>query len=94
MRHLAKITATSFVALLPLLGTTAHADQRKNACMSATSWVIDVRHHSKGMSVFVPDAAVDFLLERGWLTRIDEEEGGARLFLLTAEGRRTGTASR
>ena len=44
--------------------------------------------------VFVPDTAVDFLLERGWLTRIDEEEGGAGLYLLTAEGRRTGAASR
>jgi len=44
--------------------------------------------------VFVPDTAVEFLLERGWLTRIDEEEGGAGLFLLTAEGRRTGSASR
>jgi len=44
--------------------------------------------------VFVPDTAVDFLLEHGWLTRIDEEEGGAGLFLLTAEGRRTGAASR
>ena len=53
MRHLAKIAAASALALLPLLGTTAHADQRKNACMSATSWVTDVRHHSKGMSVFV-----------------------------------------
>jgi len=53
MRHLAKIMAASVVTLLPLLGSPAHAEQRKNACLSATSWVSDVRHHSKGMSVFV-----------------------------------------
>jgi hypothetical protein len=52
----------------------------------------DEKHVSS--PVFVPDTAVDFLLERGWLTRIDEQEDGARLFLLTAEGRRTGSASR
>ena len=53
MRHLAKITVASILALSPLLGTTAHADQPKKACMSATSWVTDVRHHSKGMAVAV-----------------------------------------
>src|SRR3954447_23365485 len=54
MWHLARVAAASALALLPLLGTAAHADQQhKNACMSATSWVTDVRHHSKGMSVLV-----------------------------------------
>jgi len=44
--------------------------------------------------VFVPDTAVDFLLERGWLTRVDDQQEPESLFLLTAEGRRTGAASR
>lgn len=39
--------------------------------------------------VFVPDTAVDFLLERGWLTRVDDRAEPEGLFLLTAEGRRT-----
>src|SRR3954469_3398133 len=53
MRHLAQIAAASVLALLPLVGTPAQAEPRKNACTSAASWVTDVRHHSKGMSVFV-----------------------------------------
>jgi hypothetical protein len=53
MWHLARVTAASALILLPLLGTAARADQHKNACMTATSWVTDVRHHSKGMSVLV-----------------------------------------
>jgi len=53
MRLLAQVAAASVLTLLPLFGQTAHADKLKNACMSATSWVTEVRHHSKGMSVFV-----------------------------------------
>lgn len=53
MRHLSRMAAASALALLPMLGTAAHADQHKNACLTATSWVSDVRGHSKGMSVFV-----------------------------------------
>ncbi len=44
--------------------------------------------------VFVSDTAVDVLLERGWLTRIEGDARRDTLFLLTAEGRRTGAAFR
>jgi hypothetical protein len=44
--------------------------------------------------VFVPDALVDILLARGWLTRIDEDQGEAGLYLLTAEGRRAAAVRR
>jgi hypothetical protein len=37
--------------LAPGAQTSAQADQRKNACLSPTSWMNDVRVHSKGMSV-------------------------------------------
>jgi len=51
----------------------------------------DERHAAS--PVFVSDTAVVFLLERGWLTRVDDEEGGEGFYLLTAEGRRTGAVS-
>jgi hypothetical protein len=44
--------------------------------------------------VFVPDALVDKLLARGWLTRVDDDAREEGLFLLTAEGRRAGAAAR
>jgi hypothetical protein len=63
MRYLAQIAAAMSVTLLPLLGAPAQADSAqigtpradasKKACLSATSWVSDVKLHSKGMSVFV-----------------------------------------
>jgi hypothetical protein len=53
MRRLAQFAMASALAVLPLFGAGAQAEQRKNACTSDTSWVSDVRHHSKGMSVFV-----------------------------------------
>jgi hypothetical protein len=43
-----------------------------------------------GTPIYVSDQAVDMLLERGWLTRVDDEIGPDALYLLTAEGRRTG----
>jgi hypothetical protein len=44
---------------------------------------------------FVVDAAVGVLLERGWLTRIDDAPADAdELYLLTAEGRRVGARER
>jgi hypothetical protein len=36
-----------------MLGTSAQAETPQKACLSATSWVTDVRHHSQGMSVSV-----------------------------------------
>jgi hypothetical protein len=37
----------------------------------------------------IPEHAVNFLLERGWLTRVDADPACSEaLFLLTAEGRR------
>ncbi|HVT53423.1 MAG TPA: hypothetical protein VHE77_17710 [Dongiaceae bacterium] len=53
MRHLAQITAGLALGLLPLLGAPAQAEPQKQACLNATSWVSDVKDHSKGMSVFV-----------------------------------------
>jgi hypothetical protein len=47
---------------------------------------------SRTTGIFVPDAAAEFLMERGWLTRIDDAPVGDTLFLLTAEGRRLGRA--
>jgi hypothetical protein len=44
---------------------------------------------SRATGIFVPDAAVDFLMERGWLTRVDDGPIGT-VYLLTAEGRRHG----
>ena len=45
----------------------------------------------EGIPMIVPEDTVNFLLERGWLTRVDEHRVRAEaLFLLTAEGRRTG----
>jgi hypothetical protein len=43
-----------------------------------------------GTPIFVTDQAIDVLLERGWLTRVDDEAGPDALYLLTAEGRRNG----
>jgi hypothetical protein len=54
MRHWAQIAAVSALALLPLFTAPAKAaDEQKRACLSASSWVTDVKHHSKGMSVLV-----------------------------------------
>jgi hypothetical protein len=56
MRRLTRIAVASTLALLPLagagIGTSARAEQPKNACLSAMGWVDDVKHHSKGMAVF------------------------------------------
>jgi hypothetical protein len=43
---------------------------------------------------FVPDDAVDFLLDRGWLSCVDDERQLGVVYLLTAEGRRNGAAAR
>ena len=58
MRHLAQIAVASALTVSALYAAPTQADQAKdawpkNACLGATSWVSDVRHHSKGMSVFV-----------------------------------------
>ncbi|HVY98458.1 MAG TPA: hypothetical protein VHA35_03080 [Dongiaceae bacterium] len=58
-----------------------------------TCLLTDEQHRAPPL--FVPDIAVDFLLERGWLTLVDDaDETGDDLYLLTAEGRRTGAALR
>jgi len=44
--------------------------------------------------VYVSDGLVDNLLARGWLTRVDDDAGEEGLYLLTAEGRRAGSALR
>lgn len=44
--------------------------------------------------IFVPDTAVDYLLERGLLTRVEDSEATDGLYLLTAEGRRTAATER
>jgi hypothetical protein len=43
---------------------------------------------------FVPDDAVDFLLERGWLCCVEDEKQAGLLYLLTAEGRRNAALPR
>jgi hypothetical protein len=50
MRRLAQIAVISTLAFLPTLAA-AHADQQRKACLSATSWMNDVEHHSKGMTI-------------------------------------------
>jgi hypothetical protein len=37
---------------------------------------------------------VDFLLDRGWLSCVDDERQLGVVYLLTAEGRRNGAAAR